>query len=535
MSVDGSSGSGGGGEEEKKIEVRFVTRLGREYAVADTAFSVPARLTRRGLSEVVNHLLRLGGEGRSDGGGGVPFDFLCAGEFVRGSLARHLRERGRAGDEGTVELEYTLAQPQPNDLPSHQHGDWVAALCVGLCRPGDDDGDEEEEEFVASGGYDRRIRLWADCGIAGSVVDAHQTAVKAIAAIGGSGSGMMRRSAFVSAGKDAVARVWQIAPTTADEKKKTTKTMTTSAGEEEQQHDGQAQPLTVIKVAELVGHRGGIDGVDVSPDSSHACTASWDRTVRVWDLTAHIHRAKESQQQREEEEEDEEEDGPKAKKQKGDRDEPMEREEGEEEEEEEESESKEEGGAKAVLEGHTDAVTCVQWPTHVQLVSGGHDCAIRLWDAIRSKNVATLRGGKAVGCIGYSTENGVCASGHHDGLVRLWDPRASGSGAGDDGSSGSTAVVARTLRAHKGWVCGVAWHPTRSTLMLSGSHDGSIKVWDLRSTTPLHTARGAHGGKVLSVAWWLRERRAAGSPAATTTVEIVSGGADGKVARRALP
>lgn len=36
--------------------------------------------------------------------------------------------------------------------------------------------------------------------------------------------------------------------------------------------------------------------------------------------------------------------------------------------------------------------------------------------------------------------------------------------------------------------------------MVSASHDGTAKLWDLRAAIPLHTLEG-HGDKVLAAAW----------------------------------
>ena len=59
MSMEQENPTGGDGMamEEPTVEVRFVTRLGAEYRVPDVPCSVPVRLTRHGLSEIVNHLL----------------------------------------------------------------------------------------------------------------------------------------------------------------------------------------------------------------------------------------------------------------------------------------------------------------------------------------------------------------------------------------------------------------------------------------------------------------------------------------------
>eukprot|EP00959_Pyramimonas_sp_CCMP1952_P180034 3764657-Pyramimonas_sp.AAC.1 len=46
--------------EDTQVVCRFVTRMPEEYRITATPFAVPARLSRYGLSEVVNHLLSLG-------------------------------------------------------------------------------------------------------------------------------------------------------------------------------------------------------------------------------------------------------------------------------------------------------------------------------------------------------------------------------------------------------------------------------------------------------------------------------------------
>ncbi|CAI5952219.1 unnamed protein product, partial [Closterium sp. NIES-64] len=55
--------------------------------------------------------------------------------------------------------------------------------------------------------------------------------------------------------------------------------------------------------------------------------------------------------------------------------------------------------------------------------------------------------------------------------------------------------------------------PSNPLHLLSSAYDGSLKIWDLRSTVPLHTVK-AHSDKVLCADWWQ------GGNA------VVSGGAD---------
>jgi hypothetical protein len=69
-------------EELQEIQVQFITKL-QDAIVPDTPFSVPVRLTRYGLSGVVNHLL---GQDPPR-----PFDFFIDGKFLRTSLAQYLQ------------------------------------------------------------------------------------------------------------------------------------------------------------------------------------------------------------------------------------------------------------------------------------------------------------------------------------------------------------------------------------------------------------------------------------------------------------
>ncbi len=60
----------------------------------------------------------------------------------------------------------------------------------------------------------------------------------------------------------------------------------------------------------------------------------------------------------------------------------------------------------------------------------------------------------------------------------------------------------RFYYSHKSWISGVEWSPVDPYVLASSSHDGSIKVWDIRSSIPLHTVQ-AHtkGSKALCLSF----------------------------------
>lgn len=57
------------------------------------------------------------------------------------------------------------------------------------------------------------------------------------------------------------------------------------------------------------------------------------------------------------------------------------------------------------------------------------------------------------------------------------------------------AVVKLTLSSHKNWVTSVSWSTKNSFMLVSGSYDGTVKIWDIRSRTPLYTLSKQNGDK----------------------------------------
>lgn len=56
----------------------------------------------------------------------------------------------------------------------------------------------------------------------------------------------------------------------------------------------------------------------------------------------------------------------------------------------------------------------------------------------------------------------------------------------------------KTFSSHSGWVSSVSWHPTNAHLLISGSYDNTLKLWDMRAAVALATVT-SHTDKVLCV------------------------------------
>ncbi|RHY35513.1 hypothetical protein DYB32_000045, partial [Aphanomyces invadans] len=145
-----------------------------------------------------------------------------------------------------------------------------------------------------------------------------------------------------------------------------------------------------------------------------------------------------------------------------------------------------------IMARHTAAVLAVAVDPHQAhvLYSGSMDRSIKLWDLTTERCTQTMTGSSTLSDISVST-NGTILSAHPDNHIRLWDPRAAKAG---------TTLVQATFSSHKQWVSAVEWSPSHAHHFVSAGYDGSVKLWDSRSSIPLFTL-AAHTGKALDVAW----------------------------------
>ncbi|CAB9528911.1 Ribosome biogenesis protein WDR12 [Seminavis robusta] len=121
------------------------------------------------------------------------------------------------------------------------------------------------------------------------------------------------------------------------------------------------------------------------------------------------------------------------------------------------------------------------------LITGSWDHSIKAWDMERQECVLSLNGSKVVACLDTSHfSEGIVATGHPDCNIRLWDVRVN-----TNSNNGDTLAVSdKTFRpSHKQWITDVQWSPHNPYHLASTSHDGTVKVWDIRSPIPLHTVR----------------------------------------------
>lgn len=420
----------------------------RSLEVPTEPIAVPTDIGRKGLSAVLNHLL-----GRSitkdktakddsddsddddaeDDGKlpSIPFEFIVAGtknRLLRKGVEKEARQHGISLEEA-VSITYFPATTAP-DLTDEEEQlpDWVSCMSY-------------EPSILCSGCYDGTIHLYAQSGESLSKLDSANVATGPIKALG------------TTQGENSQS-LW-IAAASLDH----SLSLHTYSTENGLEAFGQCvQEETSFAISSL-------DFNKSSSTSSSLVLASGDGNgcVRIWDINASN---------------DGTDSGSSATKKK----------------------QKTSSSGKKVLQkeikprvtmesAHSQLISGVSWGNHStdnlsHLITGSWDHSIKLWDVEKQDCLLTLNGSRVVSCLdtSYHTE-GVVATGHPDCTIRLWDVRVQ--------TTNQSAVVSDTTfrPSHKAWVSDVQWSPSNPYQLASTSHDGTVKLWDIRSSNPLYTVR----------------------------------------------
>jgi len=354
----------------------------------------------------------------------VPLDFLLNGQFLRTSLDDFLTQNGISA-ETTLGIEYVKALIPPLYVASYEHDDWVSSVDVlssssPAARWAEQSANGAVRERIVSGSYDGSLRVWNMSS---------ETVVSTAAgsrALGVKAVKFASPTQIVSAGIDRVVRVWDF-------------------------QDADVGPGSLKLQLELYGHKHQIDNLAIHTPSSRILTASADFTLGLWTFNKK--------------------DAPPApesllptsnttanKRRKRSPSNP----------------TVPTRGPLSLLTGHQSQVsaTCFDEKDATVAYSTSWDHSLKTWDLTTSSCVDTRTTTSSLYSLLHLSEAGLLATGTIARHITLIDPRVD-----------ARSVSATVLRGHTGAVASLSRDPGSAFRFVSGSFDGTCRVWDLRSAS----------------------------------------------------
>ncbi len=125
--------------------------------------------------------------------------------------------------------------------------------------------------------------------------------------------------------------------------------------------------------------------------------------------------------------------------------------------------------SECTLRGHTDKVNCItlNWKETL-LFSGSDDEKVKVWDIVEERCIRTIKAGSQVVKIAVSLDGKKVIAGCRNGTIKVFSPK--------------TGELLRELKGHGDGqpISGLAF-THNNEILVSGSHDGTVKFWDIES------------------------------------------------------
>jgi WD40 repeat protein len=397
-------------------------------------------LRRYALSTLVNNLLETEKP--------IPFEFLVNGHFLRTTIDEFLTANG-ISSEVTLSVEYVRALIPPTHVASFEHEDWISAVDVLSSTSPVASWEPSKSNLggsnarILSGSYDGLLRVWSTSAelLATSQAPSSDAglpqAIKAAAFI--------TPSRLVSSGNDRTIRIWNYQ-------------QPPSLG------DGMVASGTITSYLDLYGHLSSVDSIAVHAPTSRILSASSDHTVGLFSARksdappapeALLPSAAPGANKR--------------RKLNGSSS----------------GQPVANRGPLSLLRAHTGPVSAAVFAAKDATVgySTSWDHTLITWDLVTGAAVSTRRTLHPLLCVTELPDVGLLATGSSARHISMIDPRVD-----------VRDVTGLTLRGHTGAVVTAAAEPNKPWGLISGSHDGTCRIWDLRSVKLDGSSSGAVGG-----------------------------------------
>jgi WD40 repeat protein len=127
-----------------------------------------------------------------------------------------------------------------------------------------------------------------------------------------------------------------------------------------------------------------------------------------------------------------------------------------------------------------EAISCsggiasLHWSSPSRIYVGGQDHQIKIVNVDTKKIEEIIFTNHKVPTSIDSIQDSLILTGHEDSLIRLWDIRVSSAGS-------SEKKFKSQYEGHDSWVSQVRVNLNAENVFISGSYDGTVKLWDLRN------------------------------------------------------
>ncbi|PWN93635.1 WD40 repeat-like protein [Acaromyces ingoldii] len=432
-------------------------------------YLVPTNWRRSQLSTLVNRLLHHG----QDDAATIPFDFIVDGQLLRTSLGEWLLQKGLT-EENTVDVYYVRSTLPPKFSAAFEHDDWISSV------------DASRDGLFLTSAYDGALRVYGTSAASDALLTHHPNPAPtkdafsnpALASTCWVKSASTSGDLFAaSAGMDGRLRISSLS-LPSDE------ASTSSAS------------ILSVSTPFAGANPSPMSSVRASKSGTKVLTAGWDGCVALWDVDAKTTVAGE-------EDEDDEEDERGAKRRKG--------------------AALTKKTASSITGPPVPATNCrvsgaVFSPESDEVVfSAGWGGAVKQWDAVEGRSTSAKSSDKVIISMDLMAGNAqsLVLTGHVDRSAALWDMR-----------NDTTNIAIAFNSAHALPISSVRAHPTSANLFATASHDGLVKLFDLRSpkaalfsiSRPAAEGLGSQKAKKLLALDWTNDGQT-----------IVAGGEDKKL------